>query len=206
MSSQTIDDVKNSRNLANPSSNTNEILTVGDLTSLQISNSTDIKEHSLAQKPKKIMPKFLNKFDNYLLIEKMKIDALLPTKSNETDAGYDLYAYSPEIIPAWGKAVISTQIKILLPTGTYGRISSRSGLSFKHNLEVGAGVIDRGYLGEIKVIIRNFSDTDYQVKSGDRIAQIIVEVYKIIPVKIVGNITDCFNSSRGATGFGSSGQ
>ena len=148
-----------------------------------------------------------NPWRDYLLVQKLLDSAIVPTKNNDLDAGYDLYAFDVVTIPAWGKALVSTQISVAVPPGTYGRIASRSGLSVKNDLEVGAGVIDRGYMGEIKVVLRNFSDTDYRVQRGDKIAQLILENCRQCPIKAVKNISDVIGrSTRGALGFGSSGK
>ena len=118
-----------------------------------------------------------------------------------------MYTFEPAVVPAWGKAVINTKITIGLPPGTYGRIASRSGLSLNNDLEVGAGVVDNGYTGEIKVIIRNFSDTPYTFAAGNKIAQLIIEKYIQCPIKEVENLQDVMKpSTRGANGFGSSGK
>lgn len=60
-----------------------------------------------------------------------------------------------------------------LTSGTYGRVSPRSGLSVKHFLDVGAGVIDCDYRGPVGAVMFNFSDVDYKVSVGDRIAQMV---------------------------------
>ncbi len=166
---------------------------------------------SQAQKPSAIIsanqldPK--NPWGNYLLVQKLIDTAILPSKNNDLDAGYDLYAFCDTEVPAWGKALVSTQISIGIPPHTYGRIASRSGLSVKNDLEVGAGVIDRGYTGEIKVVIRNFSDNPHQIKRGDKIAQLILEQCRQCPIKQVRSIQDVTGvSTRGALGFGSSGR
>ncbi len=148
-----------------------------------------------------------NPWRDYLLIQKLIDSAIVPTKNNDLDAGYDLYAFALTPIPPWGKALVSTQITVGLPPGTYGRIASRSGLSVKNDLEVGAGVIDRGYTGEIKVVIRNFSDNEYTIQRGDKIAQLILEQCRQCPIRVVRNIQDIIGySTRGALGFGSSGK
>jgi dUTP pyrophosphatase len=148
-----------------------------------------------------------NPWRDYLLIQKLMKTAIIPTKNNDLDAGYDLYAFDSVVIPPWGKALVSTQISIAVPPGTYGRIASRSGLSVKNDLEVGAGVIDRGYTGEVKVVLRNFSDNEYRVERGDKIAQLILENCKQCPVKEVKNISEIVgHSTRGSLGFGSSGK
>ncbi len=139
--------------------------------------------------------------------EKVVADAISPVKESAYNAGYDLAAYEPVVIPAWGKAKIDTKIKLAIPKGLYGRIASRSGLSAKNDLEVGAGVIDPNYHGNIIVILRNHSDFDYNVNRGDRIAQLILTPYKTIQLKEVPSV-EAFvgGSDRGTKGFGSSGR
>lgn len=66
--------------------------------------------------------------------------------------------------------MISSGIAIAVPEGHYGRMAPRSGLAVKHFIDVGAGVIDCDYRGEIKILLFNFSDEDFHVKQGERIA------------------------------------
>lgn len=85
---------------------------------------------------------------------------------------------------------------------TDGRVAPRSGLAAKHSIDVGAGVIDADYRGEVKVILFNLSDTDFAVKEGDRIAQLIIERIYTPDVVVVEKLEE---SVRGAGGFGSTG-
>jgi dUTP pyrophosphatase len=148
-----------------------------------------------------------NSWREFLLVQKLIASAFIPEKNNNSDAGFDLKAFGVTTIPAWGSAVVSTQITIGLPPGTYGRIASRSGLACNSNIEVGAGVIDNGYRGEIKVLLRNFSDLDFTVQPGDKIAQLILEVYRTTEVKEVKSVREILGkSARGVDGFGSSGR
>src|SRR5437588_5399863 len=78
-------------------------------------------------------------------------------------------------IPPNERMVISTGIAIATPPGTYARIAPRSGLAAKHSIDIGAGVIDQDYRREIKVILINHSKYTYQVRRGDRIAELILE-------------------------------
>ena len=93
----------------------------------------------------------------------------------------------------------------------YGRIAPRSGLSLRHGLDVGAGVIDASYNGPIKVLIRNLTKNKYDVKIGDRIAQIIMTKIWSCAMEVEEadtNTNDDYNihdNDRGAQGFGSSG-
>lgn len=81
-------------------------------------------------------------------------------------------------------------------------VAPRSGLAWKHSIDVGAGVIDADYRGPVGVILFNHSDTDFEVKPGDRIAQLIIE--KIITPEVL-EVDDLDSTVRGEGGFGSTG-
>jgi dUTP pyrophosphatase len=90
-----------------------------------------------------------------------------------------------------------------IPPGYYGRIAPRSGLALKYGIDVLAGVVDAGYRGEICVILYNTDkDNLFHIKTGDRIAQIIIEKY--YPMDFV-EVEKLDESIRGNSGFGSSG-
>lgn len=80
--------------------------------------------------------------------------------------------------------------------------ASRSGLAWKHSIDVGAGVIDADYRGPVRVILFNHSDVDFEVKAGDRISQLIIE--KIITPDVV-EVESLDSTQRGEGGFGSTG-
>ena len=105
-----------------------------------------------------------------LRIKKLIPEAHLPVKGSEHAAGYDLLAAAPTVIPARGKGLVSTGISMAIPIGNYGRIAPRSGLAAKNFIDVGAGVIDADYRGEVKVLLFNFSEVDFSINAGDRIA------------------------------------
>ena len=125
---------------------------------------------------------------------------LVPTYSHPGDAGADLRSSLDEVIPARGRALIPTGISISLPPGHVGLVWPRSGLAVKHALDCGAGVIDSQYRGEIKVLLFNHSDADYQIKKGDRIAQLLVQ--KVETVEFV-QVDMLDATQRGEKGFGS---
>ncbi|KAI9485930.1 MAG: dUTPase-like protein [Benjaminiella poitrasii] len=137
-----------------------------------------------------------------LLIKRLSEHAKLPTRGSEHAAGYDLYCAHDIVIPAQGKAIVATDISLAIPVGHYGRVAPRSGLASKHHLDTGAGVIDADYRGPLGVLIFNFSQTDYTVSRGDRIAQLIIE--KISTPEVV-EVDSLDESVRGAGGFGSTG-
>ena len=105
-----------------------------------------------------------------LQIKKLNPQALLPKKGSEFSAGYDLHALSEALVPARGKACIPTGIAMAIPEGNYGRIAPRSGLAAKNFIDVGAGVIDADYRGEVKVLLFNHGEEDFVINPEDRIA------------------------------------
>ena len=71
-------------------------------------------------------------------------NATLPTKGSDGAAGWDLYAAEEITIPPNDRAKVATNLHVAFPTGFYARVASRSGLAFKHGIDVGAGVVDEG--------------------------------------------------------------
>lgn len=102
--------------------------------------------------------------------------AKTPTQGTQFSAGYDLYAAEAVVVPRLGRKLIKTNVSLAIPMNYYGRIAPRSGLAYKNGIDVLAGVIDSDYRGDIGVILYN-TDTniDFEVKVGDKIAQIIIE-------------------------------
>lgn len=137
-----------------------------------------------------------------LIIKKLSEFATVPTKGSKLAAGYDLHAAYDHVIKAHGKEMVKTDLQIALPSGCYGRVAPRSGLAWKHFIDVGAGVIDEDYRGPVNVILFNFGDQDFQVKRGDRIAQLICEKIQHTEIE---EVTDLESTERGANGFGSTG-
>lgn len=127
--------------------------------------------------------------------------AIAPQISQPGDVAADLHAAAAGVIPARGRALVATDLALELPTGFRARIHSRSGLSLKHGIEAGAGLIDNAYRHPIGVLLYNFSDEDYEVQPGDRIAQICIERYsepRFVEVERV-------DATERTTGWGSSG-
>ena len=138
-----------------------------------------------------------------MYVQKLSSNALLPTMGSRHAAGYDLYAVEDVILPPHGKALVCTGLAIELPFGTYGRIAPRSGLASKFFIDIGAGVIDADYRGELKVLMFNHSNTVFNVSMKDRIAQLIIE--KIENPEVVEVDALDYTTERGKEGFGSTG-
>ncbi|KAL1785706.1 deoxyuridine 5' [Sigmodon hispidus] len=129
--------------------------------------------------------------------------ATAPTRGSARAAGYDLYsAYDYTILPM-EKAIVKTDIQIAVPSGCYGRVAPRSGLAVKHFIDVGAGVIDEDYRGNVGVVLFNFGKEKFEVKKGDRIAQLICERIFYPDLEEVQALDD---TERGSGGFGSTGK
>ncbi len=126
----------------------------------------------------------------------------VPTKTNYNDAGFDLYSSESVVIPSKQRKTVSTGIAIQMPEHFAGLIWPRSGLSVKQGIDVLAGVVDSGYRGEIMVCLYNTSDSDVNIHTGDRIAQII---FQEVPRVIMDVHASLGSSQRGENGFGSSG-
>ncbi len=108
------------------------------------------------------------------------------------------------VVPANGQGLVSTDLTIIIPPGTYGRVAPRSGLAVKNGISTGAGVVDADYRGEVKVVLFNHSNIDFEVKQGDRIAQLVLE--KIMtPDVVIITAEQLTETDRGEAGFGSTG-
>ena len=154
---------------------------------------------SKAKQPKESTPSIVK---NTLKVKKLSENSTIPKRGSTYAAGYDLYSAYDLEVPAKGKALVKTDISIAIPTKCYGRIAPRSSVAWKHHIDVGAGVIDSDYRGNIGVVLFNHSDVTYKINKGDRIAQIILE--RIITPD-VEEIDELPETKRGSKGFGSSG-
>ncbi|ANS71121.1 dutpase [Pteropox virus] len=140
--------------------------------------------------------------ESRLYVTLLSEHATVPTKGSEGSAGYDLYSAYDYVVEAKSRALVKTDIQISLPSGCYGRIAPRSGLAVKHFIDVGAGVIDSDYRGNVGIVLFNFGEKSYSIKKGDRVAQLICEKIEMPQIE-VANYLDC--TKRGAKGFGSTG-
>lgn len=129
-------------------------------------------------------------------------------KSRALDAGQDIFSDEDAIIEAGDSKLISTDLRIEIPDGHVGLIWSRSGMSVKSKIEVGAGCIDIGYTGEVKVHLYNLGKGPYSVSKGDKIAQLLtipINLERYTSEQPQETIMIKTESQRGTGGFGSSG-
>ncbi|XP_072349111.1 deoxyuridine 5'-triphosphate nucleotidohydrolase-like [Scyliorhinus torazame] len=137
-----------------------------------------------------------------LRFARLSENARTPTRGSERAAGFDLYSAYNYMVPAQDKVIVKTDIQIAVPSGFYGRVAPRSGLAAKYFIDVGAGVIDEDYRGNVGVILFNFGKEPFEVKKGDRIAQLICERICYPELEELKTLDE---TERGAGGFGSTG-
>ena len=140
--------------------------------------------------------------EGVVYVKRMTVNAKLPEKGMSRSVGYDLAAVQSVVVPAHGKCLMKIGLALALPPDCYGRIAPRSGLALKRFIDVGAGVIDSNYRGEIGVMLFNFGEEDFVVNMGARIAQLIFEKIKTPKIKEFDSLE---GSGRGDQGYGSMG-
>lgn len=142
----------------------------------------------------------------FFKIAKAHPDAVIPVRGSVRAAGFDLSSCVDGIVPARSWMMFDTGIIIEIPEECecYARVAPRSGLALKKGITTGAGVVDADYRNTIGVILFNNGDTDFEVKTGDRIAQLIFEkIYT--PIFEVVDVVELTDTERGLKGFGSTG-
>ena len=140
-----------------------------------------------------------------ILVTKLDNDAVIPTYAKPGDAGADLYSISDLVLSPGERALVKTGIAIALPNGYVGLVHPRSGLGLKNGISVvnTPGTIDSGYRGEIGVVLINHDlHESFQVKKGDRIAQLVIQKVENAQFKLVNQLPD---SERSTGGYGSTG-
>jgi dUTP pyrophosphatase len=130
----------------------------------------------------------------------------LPAYATPDSAGMDLRAAleEPMVLQPGRRALVPTGLQMALPPGFEAQIRPRSGLAFKHGITMlnTPGTIDADYRGEVKVLAVNLGEEPFEIRHGDRIAQMV-----IAPVTraIVHGVEELPGSERGEGGFGSTG-
>lgn len=139
-----------------------------------------------------------------LRFKRIHPDATLPSYAHASDAGMDVRSVEDVTVPAKGRVLVHTGLVMLLPPMFEAQVRPRSGLALKHGITVlnTPGTIDAGYRGEVGVILANFGDSDFEVRKGDKIAQIVVAPVLQARIEEADEIDE---TDRGSGGFGSTG-
>jgi deoxyuridine 5'-triphosphate nucleotidohydrolase len=134
-------------------------------------------------------------------------DAKPPTRATEGSAGYDLYSVEDVILRSNDNTkMVSTGIKIRLPPGHEAQVRCRSGLALKGiRVANSPGTVDEDFSGVVKVLVQyvHSDPPTFTISKGDRIAQMVIEKYEVLPVELVDSLDQ---TARGEGGFGSSGR
>lgn len=140
-------------------------------------------------------------------IKKISENVVIPHRSTDQSAGYDLYAFLSEdvVLSPLETKIIPTGIFLEIPDGYFGMVCPRSGLSAKHGITVlnSPGIIDSDYRGEIKCILTNISENKFVISDNMRIAQLLI--MKFESVSLIESSKEFSETKRGENGFGSTG-
>ncbi len=135
---------------------------------------------------------------------KVNKDAIIPDYAHSGDAGMDLYSVEDCIIEPFTFKKVSTGLLMQLPKGTEGQVRSKSGIALKNGVFVlnSPGTVDENYRGEVGVILYNLSKQNFEIKKGQKIAQLVINKVCYAKTKVVESLD---STSRGEGGFGSTG-
>jgi dUTP pyrophosphatase len=139
-----------------------------------------------------------------LQVQRLREDALLPSRAYDGDAGLDLSACGRHELAPGARAVVPTGLAVAVPPGYAAFVQPRSGLAARHGITIvnTPGLVDSGYRGEVNVVLLNTDPAEpFVVEPGMRIAQLVV-----MPVPAVEPVeaAELPPSQRGERGFGSS--
>lgn len=140
----------------------------------------------------------------YIDMVKIKLDkgAIAPTRAHQWDAGLDLYAMEDGYIRCNQSRTFDTGVHIAIPEGCVELVKSKSGLMCNHGI-ITDGTIDAHYTGSIKVCLFNHGSSKYEVKAGDKIAQLVIVPCMLPKLELVDKLEE---TDRGDNGFGSTGR
>jgi len=139
-----------------------------------------------------------------LRFKRIHPDAVLPAYAHPSDAGMDLRSVAGLVLEPGRRALVPTGLVVLLPPLYEAQVRPRSGLALKAGVTVlnTPGTIDSGYRGEIGVILANFGEAPFEIKVGDKIAQLVIAPVtqpEVVETEVVDE------TDRGEGGFGSTG-
>lgn len=130
---------------------------------------------------------------------------LMPAKAHFDDAAFDLRSRVDMVLPVRKSVLVPAGFSLELPVGFEAQIRPRSGLALKHDLMLtnSPGTIDAGYRGEVGVIMYNGGTAEFEIKRGDRIAQMVIAKLPEVELVCVESLSE---TGRGEGGFGSTGK
>jgi len=136
-------------------------------------------------------------------IKKLNPEAVIPKYAHVGDAGMDLFSIEDKVLKPMERYAVGTGISMEYPEGFCTLIWDKSGLAINHGIKTMGGVIEPNYRGEYKVIMINLSDKDFEIKKGQKIAQVLIQPIVCGEIEEVDELSD---TNRGHGGFGSTGK
>lgn len=137
-----------------------------------------------------------------ILVKKLHPDAKVPAFAHPGDAGMDLFSVQDIVIRPGARISVPTGIAVEMPVGYVGLIWDKSGPSHQFGIKTLGGVVDSGYRGEYLVGLVNLGQEDFVIRSGQKVAQLLIQAVEHPEIEEVADLED---TSRGAGRFGSSG-
>jgi len=137
-----------------------------------------------------------------ILIKKLTPDAKIPVFAQAGDAGMDLYSIEDTVLKPGQRISCKTGIAVKIPEGYVGLVWDKSGPSHKFGVKTLGGVFDSNYTGEYLIGLVNLGMEDYEIKKGQKIAQVI---FQKVEAPEIEEINELPQTNRGAGGFGSTG-
>lgn len=141
--------------------------------------------------------------DFTIKVKKLHPAAQLPLRGSTWAAGADLHCVEAFTLQPGERKAVPTGLAVEIPPGFYGRVAPRSGWAAKYGIDTLAGIIDSDFRGELLVLLINLGDQSFTAKSGERIAQLIIERAARCAYRWAEALVD---TERGAGGFGSTGR
>ena len=137
-------------------------------------------------------------------IQKIHEDAIIPSYAHTADSGADLFSIKNYTLQPGERIIVDTGLKMQIPEGYEGQIRSKSGLALRYGIKVlnSPATIDAHYRGGIGVILINLGKEPYEVRKGQKIAQIVFQEVKQADFRLSDSLED---TVRGEGGFGSTG-
>jgi dUTP pyrophosphatase len=135
-------------------------------------------------------------------VKKLKESAVVPTYAHVGDAAMDLCSAEDYVVLSGKRQLISTGIAMELPVGYWANIRGKSGLAYKKGISILGGVIECTYRGEYGVVLLNTGEEDFEIKAGDKIAQVVIAPVATAEIEEVGELDE---SDRGDRAWGSTG-
>jgi dUTP pyrophosphatase len=126
----------------------------------------------------------------------------LPKYAHTNDAGMDLFSIEDKILESGERFVCGTGIALAISEGYVGLIWDKSGVAAKGGIKTMGGVVDSSYRGEVGVVLKNLSKEKYEIKKGEKIAQMLIQKVENPEIE---EVSDLENTERGEGGFGSTG-